>query len=575
MNKKVLSTLLIGMMSVGAITGCQKGDKGDKGDDGISSIVTIGENGNWFINGVDTTVKATGSSGDKGDKGNDAVAPLVRINETTNEWEISMDNGVTWESTFVNATGGVDDNSFPTYTISYEYSVLSAKTLFNNYTLEQQVRSNKRLLQIPTPKEEYINDFDGWYIEGTDIKVDQYSFINGNVALVDRWKNYPSIASGLYQNGELSMTWEEIITKYPFSFTNNLTVIKESPDAFKDLEGVLVIDSSIVEIEEKAFKNADNLKGVIISEGVTKIGYEAFADSDKLESVLISSSVTTINPRAIFNCVNLKSIIVSENNPNYSSEEDVLFNKEKTILIKYPDAKPNKSYKIPTSVTEVEHHAFVGSKELTGLIISENVIKLGEHAIASCENLKNIIILSGLQQIDYGNFGNCENLENIIVDETNSYYYSENGVLFNKEKTALIKYPSKKENTAYTIPSSVTKIEGWAFEGCANLINVSIPEGVTQINAHSFYNCSNLSSITIPSSILTVEGHAFLGCVGLESVYLNGISDGKFINTDLLSYPTTVYVKTNLIVEGVTDLEEDFTKQDTSDVPSYDKYIKN
>jgi len=574
MNKKVLSTLLIGMMSVGAITGCQKGDKGDKGDDGVSSIVTIGENGNWFINGVDTAVKATGANGDKGDKGNDAIAPQIRINETTNEWEISIDNGVTWKSTYINATGGIDDSSLPTYTVSYEYNVLSAQTLFFNYTQEQQVKSNKRLLQIPTPKEEYVNDFDGWYIEGTDIKVDQYSFINGNVTLVGKWKNYPSIASGLYKNGERIMTWEEIVTKYPYSFTNNLTVIQEIPDAFKDLDGVLVIDSSITEIEDKGFKNADNLTGVIIPEGLTKIGFESFADSDKLESVLISSSVKKINARAFHNCTSLKSIVVNQNNADYSSEDGVLFNKTKTELIKYPESKNNKTYTIPASVINIGNHSFVGAKELTGIIISANVIRLGEHAVSSCEKLKTIIILSGLQRIDYGNFGNCINLENIIVDEENMNFYSENGVLFNKDKTTLIKYPSKKEDTAYTIPSSVTKIENRAFEDSTNLINVTIPEGVTQINSFAFDNCENINIITIPSSILTVEASAFWDCP-TEVVYLNGIAEGKFIDSFLLYSPSTVYVKTNLSIEGITDLEEDFTKQDTSDVPGYDKYIRN
>ena len=114
------------------VTG-EKGDKGDKGDigtaggDGLTPY--IGDNGNWWIGTTDTGVKAQGNTGTdgqtphigdngnwwigttdtgvkaQGDKGADAIAPQVRINTDTNEWEISTDNGTTWTSTGVKATG--------------------------------------------------------------------------------------------------------------------------------------------------------------------------------------------------------------------------------------------------------------------------------------------------------------------------------------------------------------------------------------------------------------------------------------------------------------------------------------
>ena len=91
-----------------------KGDKGETGN-GISSITKTESNGLvdtytiTFTNGTTTTFTVT-----NGNNGEDAITPLVKINEETNMWEVSYDNGTTWVSLNVNATGekGKDaDNS--------------------------------------------------------------------------------------------------------------------------------------------------------------------------------------------------------------------------------------------------------------------------------------------------------------------------------------------------------------------------------------------------------------------------------------------------------------------------------
>lgn len=97
-----------------------KGDKGDKGEPGITPLVRINRVTNeWEISQdggvhwVSTHVKATGSQGDQGDKGEAGITPKIRINTETNEWEISEDGGIHWESTHVKATGGEGDKGDP------------------------------------------------------------------------------------------------------------------------------------------------------------------------------------------------------------------------------------------------------------------------------------------------------------------------------------------------------------------------------------------------------------------------------------------------------------------------------
>lgn len=73
------------------------------------------------------------------------------------------------------------------------------------------------------------------------------------------------------------------------------------------------------------------------------------------------------------------------------------------------------------------------------------------------------------------------NLKSITVDSNNANYSSEDGVLYNKDKTELLYYPIDKETAVFTIPNTVEKISSEALGFCYNLITVTIPENVISI----------------------------------------------------------------------------------------------
>jgi hypothetical protein len=120
-------------------------------------------------------------------------------------------------------------------------------------------------------------------------------------------------------------------------------------------------------------------------------------------------------------------------------------------------------------------------------------------------------------------FGSCFSLTVINVDATNTAYSSVDGVLYDKNKTALLQYPAGKTG-AFTIPGSVTSIGNWAFFSCFNLTRITIPGSVTSIGNRAFAYCTRLVSITIPSSVTSIGDHAFSECI-LTSVTFEGEID--------------------------------------------------
>ena len=276
--------------------------------------------------------------------------------------------------------------------------------------------------------------------------------------------------------------------------------------AFLSCSGLtsITIPNSIITIESFSFQACSGLTSITFPNSVTDIGMDAFQGCGGLTSITIPNSVISIGDGAFSGCASLKSIDVESNNMDYASENGVLFDKSKTILIQYPAGKTNKTYTISNSVTTIERNAFMVCTNLTFVTIPNSITSIKEDAFYACIGLTSVIIPNSVTIIESGTFGGCGlisvTIPNSVTSIGTSAFYACSNL------------------TSVTIGNSVTSIGEAAFRYCAKLTSVTIPNSVTTIGENAFEYCASLTSVTIPNSVTTIEDYAFAYCTSLTTV---------------------------------------------------------
>ncbi len=201
-----------------------------------------------------------------------------------------------------------------------------------------------------------------------------------------------------------------------------------------------------------------NIKTIEVGDGITSIGECAFYDCDQLESVQLPDSITTIGEWAFYLCESLSEV-------------------------NFP----------------------------------KGLKSIGEIAFAGCA-VKYVTVPKSLTDIHSRAFEGCD-IISYSVDKGNTVYSSDdNGILFNKNKSELIAYPSFRTASEYTIPGGVTSIAPYAFSCAEFLEKITISESVTDIGKYAFSSMRQITSVTIPGSVRNLQSYSFAWCYNLKEI---------------------------------------------------------
>ena len=315
--------------------------------------------------------------------------------------------------------------------------------------------------------------------------------------------------------------------------SNNVTSINSSVFEFCGSLTEIIIPSSVTSIEKCAFSGCSSLTNITIANSVTSIGDGAFSGCSSLTNITIPSSVTSIAQDAFNGCKNLININVAEDNLNYSSTDGILFNKDGSRLIKYPN-KPNDTYLIPNTVTDINSYAFNYCDNLIYIEIPRNIINLNGNAFSQCNNLETVyfnafscdggsIYLPSVGNTYTNVFQDCPKL-NIIFGEgitrIPGYIGATNANIPDSVQYIGTRAFSKLGISEVSLPNGLLAISDYAFADCKNLITVDMPSTVTVIGEYAFSGCSSLTEITIPKNAKYVKRGAFNLCTNLKTVIL-------------------------------------------------------
>ncbi|MCR5653954.1 MAG: leucine-rich repeat domain-containing protein [Ruminococcus sp.] len=238
---------------------------------------------------------------------------------------------------------------------------------------------------------------------------------------------------------------------------------------------------TVTAIAADVFKNNTSITGVTIPSSVTSVGNYAFYGCTNIASLTLNSGLTTIGDYAFQNCSKLTSVT------------------------------------IPNSVTTINQRAFGGCTKLETMTLGSGLTSLGSNAFTGS------IISSLTFPANFTNFSNaalmgCNNLMNIYVDSNNQYYCSEDGIVYNKQKTSIARYPVGRTGS-YTIPSNIVNISAYSFSGC-QLSSIVIPDTVSTLGSNAFNGCNNLTDAVIGNGISTINSYAFNCCYYLQNLII-------------------------------------------------------
>lgn len=355
---------------------------------------------------------------------------------------------------------------------------------------------------------------------------------NGRDALIYIPSNYnglpvTAIASQAFKDKEI----------FKINFGSNITEIRQSAFENTKLSGSLQLPEGLTKIGARAFANCEGLESITIPDSVIEINQGAFEGATNLKHVYISndSLLRSIGDRSFKGCSSLVTINLSkiEVIGDYAFEDAKLENLAlENIQIIGEWAFSNNSFlstvdfgqvqsiaqyafsataiskiEIPTLV-DIDSYAFANNKQLTEVNIlvdelraytfsncmaltqinlAQGISVIEDYAFHNCSSVVDIILPNTVSEVSARAFNGMHKLNTIIVDSNNNNYFSDDGILYDRNRSTIIAYPSGRIQDELIVPNTVSIVGKSAFENAA-IARLILPDTLEQLDINALYS---------------------------------------------------------------------------------------
>ncbi len=317
-------------------------------------------------------------------------------------------------------------------------------------------------------------------------------------------------------------------------FAHNSGLLKVGSSAFSGCSSLLEIDlpESVTSIASSAFRDCESLRRMSLPDGLTELPSSLFYGCSALEEVELPANLTSIGQN-VFRMSGLRSIMIpasvteigkyaftgSEKLESVTFEEgssltEIEDSTSGNIDGAFAECTALKYINLPEGLTVIPEDLFNGCTSLESIVIPTTITRIGEAAFEGCVKLASISIYASVVEIGANAFANCPNLT-LDIDERNTEFLLEDGILYNSSRTEIVAILSLPEGEV-VISDTIESVPAGAFAGSA-ITKITLPASVTEIGANMFANCVNLKEVVLNGQITSIGANAFENCTALES----------------------------------------------------------
>ena len=253
-------------------------------------------------------------------------------------------------------------------------------------------------------------------------------------------------------------------------------------------------------IGNSCFAGCTALTEFTVPNGVTSLGSGAFSGCKYLNKITTGTKVQTIGNNCFSDCIRLKTVNMGKNVKELGSDAF-----SGCISLSSLDF---------ANIETIGSDVLYGCTKITSIKLGENAKNIGDYAFAGLENLMSID-LGGAEYLGYCIFSNSPNLAGITIPDTvtRCSYSSYRGPLADSN-IAVVRFES-----------GMTEIPSYICSNAENLITAEIPSTVKKINSYAFAYCPKLANIDSPRKSFEFFPNSFYSD--------NALNDSRFTALDM------------------------------------------